>query len=161
LKIAKETQKNKANGQTSLFAGQESKSLNLHLKKFPKAELEEMLTWEKELLGLYVSSHPLEKYAKKLEKKVIQIDNIEEGADKVRVGGVIVKIKKVVTKKGEPMLFVKVEDLSGRIEVIVFPKTLKLNPSLWQENKVLLVSGKVDARTDTHKLICEKAREVR
>jgi len=161
LKIAKETQKNKANGQTSLFSGQESKSLNLHLKKFPKAETEEMLMWEKELLGLYVSSHPLEKYIKKLEKKVIQIDNIEEGADKIQIGGVVINVKKVITKKGEPMLFVKVEDLSGQIEVIVFPKTLRLNSLIWQENKILLISGRVDSRGDAPKLICEKAKEVK
>ena len=161
LRIAKEMQKNKANGQTSLFAGQESKSLNLCLKKFPEAKTEEMLIWEKELLGLYVSSHPLEKYAKKLEKKVIRIDNIEEGTDKIQVGGVVINVKKIVTKKGEPMLFVKVEDLGGQIEVVVFPKTLKLNPLLWQENKVLLISGRVDIRGDMPKLICEKAREVR
>ncbi|TRZ79292.1 DNA polymerase III subunit alpha, partial [bacterium] len=161
LRIAKEMQKNKANGQTSLFAGQESKSLNLCLKKFPEAKTEEMLIWEKELLGLYVSSHPLEKYAKKLEKKVIRIDNIEEGTDKIQVGGVVINVKKIVTKKGEPMLFVKVEDLGGQIEVVVFPKTLKLNPLLWQENKVLLISGRVDIRGDMPKLICEKAREVK
>jgi len=161
LKTARETQKNKANGQTSLFAGQEDKGLVLHLKKFPKAKPEEMLSWEKDLLGLYISSHPFEKYASRLEKKIISIDNIQEGATQAQIGGVVSKIKKILTKKGEPMLFVEVEDLTDKIEVIVFPKTLKKSPSAWQENKILIVAGRVDSRGDRLKMICEKVKDLK
>ena len=160
LKFAHETQHNKANGQTSLFAGQETKSLKLHLKKFANASMERILQWEKDLLGLYVSAHPLEKYRHILEKKTTRIDNIDQGAANVKIGGIIDKIKKIVTRKGDPMLFVELEDLSAKIEIIVFPKTLKKNPALWQEGKIIIASGRIDARSDRPKLICEKAEEI-
>jgi DNA polymerase-3 subunit alpha len=165
LKIAKESQKNKTNGQTSLFAGQEDKGLNLHLKKLPPAKMEEMLRWEKELLGLYVSSHPLEKHRQALEKRTLPIDNIDTGfgynGSAQKIGGIINSIKKVMTKKGEQMLFVELEDLTGKIEVIVFPRMLQKDQSIWQEDKILLISGKIDTRSDTAKMICEKAQELK
>ncbi len=163
LRAAKEAQKNKINGQTSLFAGQDNAPLKLHLKRCAKLDTEEMLRWEKELLGLYVSSHPLEKYQEKLAKKAIPIDNIKEYANgnSITLGGIISKIKKIVTRKGDPMLFVELEDLSGKIEVIVFPKTLQKNPALWQENKIVTVTGHLDGRSGTPKLICNSIKEVK
>jgi len=164
LKIAKENQKNKANGQTSLFAGQDVKDLNLKLKKYPDVDGQETLRWEKELLGLYVSSHPLEKYRKTLEKRTFPIDNIDTSfgfnGSTQKIGGIISSVKRVVTKKGDQMVFVELEDLTGKIEVIVFPKLLRRDPSIWVENKIILVEGKIDTRSDVAKMICEKVSEL-
>jgi DNA polymerase-3 subunit alpha len=79
----------------------------------------------------------------------------------VRVGGVITKIQKVITRSsGKPMLFITLEDGEGKIEVIVFPKQLEKNPIIWQEDKVILVSGKVSDRNDEVKVICDSVEEI-
>jgi DNA polymerase-3 subunit alpha len=165
LKIAKENQKNKANGQTSLFAGQDVKDLNLKLRKYPDVDVQETLRWEKELLGLYVSSHPLEKYRKTLEKRTFPIDNIDNSfgfnGSTQKIGGIISSIKKVTTKRGDQMLFVELEDLTGKMEVIVFPKILRRDHNIWIEDKIILVEGKIDTRSDVAKMICEKVSELR
>ena len=79
---------------------------------------------------------------------------------KIRVGGIISSIKKILTKKGQPMLFVKLEDLTDKAEVIVFPSILEQNPTAFQENKMVFVTGRVDTSRDTPKLICEAIEEI-
>jgi DNA polymerase III subunit alpha len=160
LKASKETQKNKANGQTSLFAGQKSMNLQLHLKKYPAITMEEKLSWEKELLGLYISSHPLEKYRSRLEKRTICIDNIQEGSIREKIGGIITSVKKIITKKGNAMIFAELEDLTKNIEVIVFPKILQKDPQVWQENNIVILEGRLDNRSGVPKMICEKFQKI-
>jgi len=79
---------------------------------------------------------------------------------KVRVGGIIAGIKKIVTRTGKPMLFVNLEDLSDRIEVVVFPGIIERNPAVFQENKIVMVSGRMDSRDGVPKLICEEIEEI-
>ena len=69
-------------------------------------------------------------------------------------------IKKIITRKGLPMLFVKLEDLTDKVEVVVFPSVLERNPVVFQENKVVLVAGRVDQRDNTPKIICEEIEEI-
>jgi len=165
LRAAKESQKNEANGQSSLFAGQDIQTFNIKLKKFPKADEEEMLRWEKDLLGLYVSSHPLDPYREKLEKRTTPIDNIDESwaynNELVKLGGIISFVKKIVTKKGDPMLFVQLEDLTGKIELVVFPKVFAGDPDIWEDGNIIIVSGRVDVRGDSPKLICQRPKILR
>ena len=78
----------------------------------------------------------------------------------VKIGGLISSIKKIITKNGRPMLFMSLEDLSDKIEVIVFPGVIEKNPTAFQENKIVLVSGRVDNRDGVPKLICEDIEEV-
>ena len=70
------------------------------------------------------------------------------------------KIKKIITKNGKPMLFMDLEDLSNKIEVIVFPGVIERNPSAFQENKIVFISGKVDVKDGVPKLICEEVEEI-
>ena len=161
LEHSRENQKTKTNGQNGLFDGMQ---LNNHvrlLSAVPASE-KEKLTWEKELLGLFVSSHPLKGFQHIFENKVVAISKISNTGtrQKVRVGGIIAGIKKIITRTGKPMLFVDLEDLSDRIEVVVFPGIIERNPAVFQENKIVMVSGRMDSRDGVPKLICEEVEEI-
>jgi DNA polymerase-3 subunit alpha len=118
--------------------------------------------WEKELLGMYVSDHPLNEHKEFLKEKTIQIkDLIKEKKDsKVKVAGVIIKITKFITKSGKAMLFVKIEDLTGTLEILVFATILEKNPTIWQEGKVLMVTGRLTDKDDQLKILCDEAEEL-
>ncbi len=161
LEHSRENQKTKTNGQNGLFDGMQ---LNNHVRLLsatPASE-KEKLTWEKELLGLFVSSHPLKGFQHIFENKVVAISTISNprSRQKVRVGGIIAGIKKIMTRTGRPMLFVNLEDLSDRIEVVVFPGIIERNPAVFQENKIVMVSGRMDSRDGVPKLICEEIEEI-
>ncbi len=163
LEYSRENQKTKTNGQGGLFE-QIGFNNKINLTTATPASEKEKLTWEKELLGLFVSSHPLNGFEKVLEKKVTSISKISNGGIKrnikVKIGGIISKIKKIITRTGKPMLFVNVEDLSSKIEVVVFPSIIERNPAIFQENKIVMVSGRLDSRDGVPKIICEEIEEV-
>jgi len=161
LERCRENQKITISGQKTLFDETKLKS-NLNLPSAEPATKSERLNWEKELLGLYVTSHPLEDFQKILEKKAMKISELTPFLDnrRIRIGGIISKIKKILTKNGKPMLFMNLEDLTDKIEVIVFPRMIERSPSLFQENKIVLISGRIDVRGGVQKLICEKVEEI-
>lgn len=163
LEYAKENQKTKTNGQAGLFDGTGFKS-SLRLAVSTPATEKERLSWEKELLGLFVSSHPLNGFQKIFEKKVTSIEKISSSGfrrnARIKIGGIISNIKKIITRTGKPMLFVNVEDLSSRMEVIVFPSIIARNPSVFQENKIVMVSGRLDSKDGIQKIICEEIEEI-
>jgi DNA polymerase-3 subunit alpha len=78
----------------------------------------------------------------------------------IKIGGVVSSIKKIITRSGKPMFFMKLEDLDDKIEVVVFPGIIERNPAVFQENKIVLVSGRIDTRDGVPKLICEEIEEV-
>lgn len=106
------------------------------------------LTWEKELLGTYVSRHPFKEIAASLKDRVMPVNKIESGIDgqMIKVAGIITRAQMVRTKNGEPMCFVMLEDMTGSLEVIVFPKILQGNANLWLKDKMLLVEGRVNVK---------------
>ncbi len=161
LTYAKEQHLAKNNGQGSLFAETEI-AYTPKLKETEPATPEERLRWEKELLGLYVSEHPLESYKTVLAKIATPITRLSSGISgtRVTVGGVIDTIQKIVTRDGKPMLFVKIEDLSSKIEVLVFPKILEKNPTIFKEDKLVLIKGTLNDRDGQVKLLCDEAREL-
>ena len=158
----REIQKTKNNNQKNLFGELFHSDSKIVLDDAKPATNKEKLTWEKELLGLYISSHPLDGYKKIFEKKVSPIKDVKGKiwGQGIRVGGVISSIKKIITKKGQPMLFVKLEDLKDKIELIVFPGIMEKNPTAFQENKIVIVKGKVDNRDDSPKIICDEIEEI-
>jgi DNA polymerase-3 subunit alpha len=163
LEYSRENQRSKTNGQGGLF--EQTKFNNkITLSETTPASEKERLAWEKELLGLFVSSHPLNGYEKTMEKKVTSISKITQGGKgrniKIKIGGIISKIKKIITRTGKPMLFVNVEDLSSKIEVVVFPRVIERNPAVFQENKIVMVSGRLDSRDGVLKIICDEVEEV-
>jgi len=164
LEYSRESKKNKFNGQKGLFDGLNK---NCHKTAFKlmdseKASQIEKLRWEKELLGIYVSGHPLDNFKKNFWQMALPINQITHKlvGKTVKVCGVISGIKKIITKTGKPMLFFNLEDKFSKIEVVNFPSVIERNPEAFQENKIVLVSGRIDNKDDTPKLICETIEEI-
>jgi len=158
----REIRKAKANTQVSLFATITVSTPAFQLKDGPPIPSKQKLDWEKELLGLYISSHPLENVKSYLAKKALPIKELKDQfpRQKIRIGGIISSIKKILTKNGENMLFVKIEDLTDKAEVVVFPTILEKFGDAFQENKIVLITGKVDFRDNSPKIICEEIEEI-
>ena len=176
LEISRENQKLATSSQQSLFGGEEN-AAKITLEKTEEATERERLSWEKELLGLYVSSHPLEEVKNVLSEKAFTIERIssEDGESskedgkfyfaassqgKVRIGGIISSIKRIVTKNGKNMIFMNLEDLTDKIEVVVFPTVLDKYPTAFAEDKIVLVGGKLDSRNGEKKFIADDIEEL-
>jgi len=163
LEIARESTKNQNSNQIGLFANTNIQ-INHEIKLDPATPATNFikLGWEKELLGLYVSSHPLYDFKKLFEKRATPVVKIDASFvnKKVVIGGLISSVKKIITKNGKPMLFIKFEDLSGRTEVVVFPNLLERNPEALQENKIVFVAGRVDDRNGEIKVIADDIQEI-
>jgi len=163
LEIARENNKNGSSKQIGLFASMPTAgSNNIKLDAATAATNFEKLSWEKELLGLFVSSHPLNDFKKLFETKTTAILKIDSSwvDKKVVLGGIISNVKKVITKNGKPMLFIKLEDLTGKAEVVVFPNLLEKNPAALQENKIVFVAGHVDDRNGEIKIVADDVQEI-
>jgi len=154
LGFSKTVQREKENGQKSLFAGSTMET-NLTLTKCAEIDEQQKLLWEKEFLGIYISKHPIEDYLPALQDTITYTNDISDEQSYVSIAGVVSSIKKIITKKQQTMLFVNVEDHTGHIEVIVFPKTLTETYSLWQENNLVAIRGKISDKDDTSKVIAE------
>jgi DNA polymerase-3 subunit alpha len=134
---------------------------------YPLPEVEEVsqkeaLGWEKELLGVYVSEHPLQRAMDALsDANVVLCGQISEDMvkQKVTVAGMVKYMRPIVTKKGDPMAFVQLEDLQGEVEVVVFPSVYQETQDSWRLDKILIVRGRVDAGGRGPKVICESVRE--
>ena len=126
----------------------------------------EKLSWEKELVGLYISGHPLNQFSEKLKNnrikpiKELLADKRGVNGNSRRIAGVISNVKRIISKLGQPILFAKIEDLGGGLEVIVFSDTLAKNPTVWRENNVVIVEGRLSWRNNEPKFICQQAVEL-
>ncbi len=166
LEYSRDSQKNKTSGQKSLFDGggkSNGKLAALKLKDSENAKKSEKLSWEKELLGLYISGHPLDSInLKNFWQKITCTNEINNrlAGKSVHLCGTVSTIKKIITKSGKPMLFVSLEDKTGQIEIVTFPSILERNSQVFVENKILMVSGRVDFKDGMPKVICETAEEI-
>jgi DNA polymerase-3 subunit alpha len=163
LGYARDKHKNSSMGQASLFgASAETELPPLRLAAAEPAKSWEKLLWEKELLGLYVSDHPLNTYQAQLRlEKVTPIKTISMNMPgSIKIGGIITKIHKIVTKNGRPMVFSYVEDLTSKIELVVFPNVLEKNPEIWKENNIIVARGKVNDRDGALKLLCDDVKSL-
>ncbi len=151
--------------QQSLFGGlaSEGSAADLTLSPAPPATQNEKLLWEKELLGLYISGHPLDKFKTILEKRDVTIVKVKtemrEGMIAV-VGGIIEEAKPILTKKNDQMMFVRLSDLTGTIEVVVFPRVFEEFKKLLVAEKCVAIKGKISNRNDEISLIAEKVKEL-
>ncbi|MFA6376138.1 MAG: OB-fold nucleic acid binding domain-containing protein, partial [Candidatus Paceibacterota bacterium] len=163
LEIGRENEKNKSNGQRDLFGGSAAKNTpSYSLSPAREATKPEKLMWEKELLGLFITSHPLEEYKDTMEKKCLKITRVKENpaARLVKIGGMISMMKKIITKTGKPMLFMNLEDLTDKIEVVVFASAMEKNPAVFSESKIVYVYGRVDNRDGETKIVADTVEEV-
>ncbi len=161
LEWNKENYRMKLQKQMGLFKifGQKGQ---IKLEKTTPATKKEKLIWEKELLGLYVSSHPALDFQSIFEKRTIPLSKITNkmAGRIVKVGGVISAIKKIITRNGSPMFFTKIEDGKSQIEVVVFPSVLMKNPNAFKEHKAILISGRVDNKDGIPKIIADDVEEI-
>jgi DNA polymerase-3 subunit alpha len=164
LNYIKNYRKEKDNNQISLFDfgkknedGAKEEYPKLILKNTIQADIKTKLKWEKELLGLYVSSHPFSEVAIKLNGRIKQINEIKiiNREEKVISAGIINNIKKIFTKTNEQMLFVKIEDLDSSMEIIVFPSVLKKTSEIWVEGNPIIIAGKLSYKDDEAKILVD------
>ena len=148
--------------QNSLFGalGAETSFSELTLKQSEPANKTDKLSWEKELLGLYVSGHPLDEHREKLEKREMTIARIKSLATELVViaAGIVEEVKPVVTKKGDSMAFVKIADFSGMIEVVIFPKIFAEFKNILVKEKCIAIKGRTSERNGEKSIIAEKIK---
>jgi len=152
----------KNTNQSSLFSEDYIKMPSLKLEPAPPTDKSDALTWEKEVLGLYVSGHPFANFAKKLAGLSITAKDIADQPDRQRIltAGIVTQTKQVTTKKGEVMMFATLEDLSGNQEVIIFPETMRATKDVWQSDAIIIASGQVSHRNGEIKVIVQNALTV-
>ena len=154
--------------QISLFGkATETKAPEFKLQEAKVATPAEKLLWEKELLGLYISGHPLDRLREKLEKRSINIRKIKEDKENnlgngmpVTIAGIIETVKQVVTKKNERMAFLKISDLTDSIEAVVFPSVFQASIDILVPEKCIAFSGKISNRKDEKSIIIEAVKEI-
>ena len=146
-------------GQMSIFGAHTGISDEIVL---PKGSLEtnrrEILEWERELIGLYVSDHPLSPVMDALTQAVSHFSaQLSEAApgEKVRVAGIVTRVRPHQTKTGKSMGFVTLEDVQGNIELVVFPRTWEKYWEVLEVDSVVLVDGKVDAQSGDPKVLVD------
>ncbi|HHN94340.1 MAG TPA: DNA polymerase III subunit alpha, partial [Anaerolineae bacterium] len=123
----------------------------------------EILDWEKELVGVYISEHPLSQALARLQDVITAYAgalSTEMNGQQVTVVGTVQRVRRHTTKKGDEMAFVTLEDIQGTCDVVVFPRVWKSTKDLWREDRILVVNGKVDAgRRDTPSLLCNWVKQ--
>lgn len=162
LVFSKNLQKQRNSNQTSLFGGLELETPSITLAVVEPASKKQTLQWEKELIGLYISDHPVAEYQDYFEKMATPINRLEKNmvGNNVRIGGIISKVHKIYTKSQQLMCFVTIEDLHGKIELLVFPRTLEKVNGMWDEDKIILAEGKLSDKDGNYKLLIEDAKEI-
>lgn len=171
LAFASKLQKEALSGQVDMFAalGGDKLMPSVELKASPvKYTSKEQLMWERELLGLYISAHPLDNYDAFFEEQTIPLHACTPQIDgqKVSVGGLVSTIRTIVTRAGTKMAFVGIEDKTSEMELIVFPRLYEQLGDSLQQDAVLKVSGTVNARdrdgnmTDEAKVIADEVNIV-
>ncbi len=122
------------------------------------ASTRNMLEWERELLGVYVTAHPLQKLAVDIREHITEYAGLigeQYVGRKVRTAGLIRAVRHHLTKSNERMAFVTLEDMHGTLDVVVFPRLFKETADIWKENTIVLVEGKIDKRGDNVNLLAD------
>ncbi len=165
LEAAAAARKAEEAGQASLFSlgtpAAEGRALPVPEEVLPR---EELLAWEREMLGHFVSDHPLlgleEVQARATDASLAELGDLADGEVRT-VGGVVTAVTKRFTRRGEPMATMVLEDLEGSAEVVLFPSVYQSCASFLGEAPVVLVKGRVDAREDSPKLVALEVRRLR
>jgi DNA polymerase-3 subunit alpha len=172
--------KSNVEGQISLFDTLEdtedlAADIYPEINEYPQRS---MLAMEKEMLGLYISGHPLEEYKSELESSVTittadlatdnedeaqgSVDNFELDGKKVTMGGIILSVKQKATKTNNMMAFVELEDLYGTLEIIVFPKIFEQYKRLLVQDAIVLVEGRISQKEEeAAKIICDAVKPLK
>jgi len=132
------------------------------LSQIPEVPQKEILAWEKDLVGVYISEHPLSQVLPRLRDVVtVHAGSLgeESNGQQVTIAGMVQRVRRHITKKGDEMAFVTLEDLQGTCDVVVFPRVWAQTKDLWQPEAILVLGGKIDAgRRDEPNLLCDWAK---
>ncbi len=148
-------------GQLSMFGATSGVVEQIHLPEVKDVDKREMLNWERELIGLYISDHPLNEYQATLAQVVSYFSGqLSEASheEKVRVAGLITNIRPYTTKTGKPMGFVTIEDIQGVIETVLFPKTWEQYKTQLHNGQIIIIEGKVDQSNTPPKILVDTIR---
>ena len=161
LEFNKELAKGAA--QESLFAGfDDAPKAIFKMNEADPVSQKQKLAWEKELLGLYVTGHPLEQFADRLANSnlnIAKIKSMEHAPGETAIAGIIEECKEIYTKaKNEKMAFLRVADLSGSIECVVFPKTFEEVKKFMAVDQLVTIKGKVSERNEERSIIVDKIK---
>jgi DNA polymerase-3 subunit alpha len=151
-------------GQMDLFATSDSSTdiPTLKMVNTEPASSKQRLAWEKELIGIYLSEHPLRPLREELAERTTPISDIAEMPELARVtcAGIITKTKRFTTKNGQTMLFAIVEDLTGSTEVLIFPKVLENDTEIWHDDAQVIINGKLSSKDGETKILVDSAKEL-
>jgi DNA polymerase-3 subunit alpha len=157
VEMAQQTQKDKLSGQIGLFGDADSTlSSELVMPDKPELPLLERLSLEKEMIGFYVTGHPLDPYRERLNQftqlKEISDTSLSDGQS-VKVGGLVAAVKKINTKNGDTMCFIDLEDLTEHCEVVVFPRVFEKSSAFLALDKAIAISGRISKNDETVKIL--------
>ncbi|HSX17604.1 MAG TPA: DNA polymerase III subunit alpha [Patescibacteria group bacterium] len=165
-------QKEALSGQTDLFGNLLDESITKPQLTLEKAatifNARDQLLWERELLGLYLSQHPLAMFKDYLEEQTMPLNALKPEHDgrAVVVGGAIADLREITTKNGQKMAFIKLEDQFGELELILFPGAYQQTAGLWERDRIVLARGKISAKDregnigEELKVLVDDAREI-
>jgi len=164
LSFSQRLQKEKESGQLSLFGdwgdfggeGTAAAAPEIVVPHLAEFERHEILAMEKEMLGLYLSGHPLQEFKDTLRRlttvNAVEIPELNPG-QQVILGGLVVGLKTITTRKGEPMCFLNLEDLTSRAEIVIFPRVYARFRHLLRPDAVILVNGTVNNNGEGNKIV--------
>jgi DNA polymerase III subunit alpha len=148
-------------GQMSLFGGTTGVSETIMLPDVTNVDRREMLNWERELIGLYISDHPLTPYQQTFAQIVSYFSGQLHDAqheEKVRVAGLVTAVRPYTTKTNKPMGFVSIEDVQGNIELVLFPRTWAQYREQMTVGQIIIVEGKADTNSTPPKILVDSIR---
>ena len=156
--IAALRQKDLSSGQIGLFGEEMAEVVDVLYPAIDELPQDAILAMEKEIIGFYVTGHPLDRYREKMASLVaidrLQSDQVSDGRQ-VRLGGLIVSAKRLNTKSGDMMCFVGLEDFSGQIEIVVFPRVFEKTSRLLAPDMAIMVSGRLSVNEEGVKVLAQ------
>ena len=148
-------------GQMSLFGSATGVLEEINLPEVNNVDKREMLNWERELIGLYISDHPLTPYQQTFAQIVSYFSGQlgeAQHEEKVRVAGLVTAVRPYTTKTNKPMGFVTIEDIQGNIELVLFPRTWQQYREQLTVGQIIIVEGKVDTGSTPPKILVDTVR---
>jgi DNA polymerase-3 subunit alpha len=145
----------------SLFAELGASASEVHLAPAAAATMQERLAWEKELLGLYVSGHPLDRFREKLSKRPMNLAQVRERAHPgttAVIAGMVEEMRVLLTKNGDQMAFLKISDFDGSIEACIFPKIYTEYRELLKPESIIALKGRISNRNGEFSLVADKLK---
>lgn len=160
LAFNKEHIAGKEANQDSLFGNMSTAVNQLTLSEAPDVTKEQKLLWEKELLGVYVSGHPLDQFTKELESRttITQLKNDGRNGIPVVTAGMIESVKELLTKKGDKMAFIVLSNKEDQIEMVAFPEVFHANKELLVPGTCVAVKGKLNIRNDQPSVLIDRLK---